>query len=146
VRTESIQPVPDGRILSSMEWPEAEVERVRDLLRTAVRDRGSIRDLEQSIGTADGSLRRVLNGQQKLTLTYLLLILEGLGMSWSEFFRKAFPEDGPERVLGPGERRRRREQEAGESPAPGDLDQAVLRALRELLDPESGRGETGHGK
>lgn len=129
-----------------MEWPEIEVERIRSLLRAAVHDRGSIRDLERKIGTADGSLRRVLNGQQRLTLFYLLLILEGLGMDWGEFFRNAFPEEGPERVLGPGERRRRQEQQGGGSPSPEDLDLAVLRVLRELLSPGSGTGRAPHGQ
>jgi transcriptional regulator with XRE-family HTH domain len=132
-----------------MEWPEIEVERIRSLLRAAVRDRGSIRDLERKIGTADGSLRRVLSGQQKLTLFYLLLILEGLGMSWGQFFRSAFVEEGSDRVPGPGERRRREEQEGGGSPNPEALDLAVLRVLRELLSPGSGTGGSGrthHGR
>jgi hypothetical protein len=74
---------------------EAEVARLRALLKAEVSHRRSLRGLEEELGLEGGGVRKVLNGQANLTLAHVLLFLDAAGASPAGFFREAYPEGEP---------------------------------------------------
>lgn len=123
-----------------MEWTEVEVGRIRRLLRALVEERGTVYALERRLGVADASLRRVLNGEVRLTLYHVLLILDGIGKDRGDFFRSAFRDEG--RTLGPGELRRRQEAAKAGSRQQDEVERAALLALLNILEKKDGAART----
>lgn len=51
----------------------------------------SIRSLEIQSGVGTSIFHKVLKGEVTMQLRHLLMMLDGLGLEWGEFFRKAYP-------------------------------------------------------
>lgn len=73
---------------------DKEVDRLRQLLRTAVKNELSLRALEEELGIT--SARKVLSGSYTLTMAHLVAFLDWAGVSPEEFFKVAYPRPGDE--------------------------------------------------
>ena len=74
---------------------KAESQRLLRLLRLEARLKGiSVRSLEKAAGVGDSVFAKVLSGKVILQMRHVLLMCDGLGLDWEEFFAKAYPPDG----------------------------------------------------
>lgn len=141
----------DGTEPSLRARVEAEVARLRALLKAEVSHRRSLRGLEEELGLEGGGVRKVLNGQANLALAHVLLFLDAVGESPAGFFRDAYPEGEPvaagEAESGPPSRSGREKAEGARPALPSRLTEEdlamalgrlLLRALRDgLAFPET---------
>ncbi len=124
---------------------EDDIRRCAKMLESVVRMDGlSARQLEEKLGYGAGTVNRLFSGKIELKLRHILLILEVIGISPSQFFREVFPEDErprsePEmasRLLDLLERHVPRRSPSPRPAASGvsdeDLDRRILEALERL--------------
>jgi transcriptional regulator with XRE-family HTH domain len=71
---------------------KTESQRLLRLILSEARLRGvSIRSLERTVGVGDSVFAKVLSGRVILQMRHVLLMCDGLGIEWGEFFSKAYP-------------------------------------------------------
>jgi transcriptional regulator with XRE-family HTH domain len=71
---------------------KAESQRLVRLLLAEARSRDvSIRSLERKVGVGDSVFAKVLSGKVTLQMRHVLLMCDGLGIEWGEFFSLAYP-------------------------------------------------------
>lgn len=71
---------------------KAECQRLVRLLLAEARSRDvSIRSLERKVGVGDSVFAKVLSGKVTLQMRHVLLMCDGLGIEWGEFFSQAYP-------------------------------------------------------
>jgi transcriptional regulator with XRE-family HTH domain len=72
---------------------KAEGQRLVRLLLAEARSREiSIRSLERKVGVGDSVFAKVLSGKVTVQLRHILLMCDGLGLEWGDFFALAYPE------------------------------------------------------
>jgi len=72
---------------------KAEGQRLVRLLLSEARSREiSIRSLERKVGVGDSVFAKVLSGQVTVQLRHILLMCDGLGLEWGDFFALAYRE------------------------------------------------------
>jgi transcriptional regulator with XRE-family HTH domain len=77
-----------------------EEARLIELVRKLARERGvSIRQLEARAGVTPSVLYKVLIGKVGMSLRHLLLMCDGLGLPWADFYALAAQEGGDEADL-----------------------------------------------
>jgi transcriptional regulator with XRE-family HTH domain len=71
---------------------KAEGQRLVRLLLAEARSREiSIRSLERKVGVGDSVFAKVLSGKVTVQLRHILLMCDGLGLEWKDFFALAYP-------------------------------------------------------
>jgi transcriptional regulator with XRE-family HTH domain len=115
---------------------DAEVDRLRNLLRAMVEDSGrSFRDIERSLGLGHGYLSHLFNGRLELKFKHVFLLAEELGFNPSDFFLHAYALPGREPARPSRDDRgfrRSGELRPPYPPAPGDRD-TMRELVRELM-------------
>jgi transcriptional regulator with XRE-family HTH domain len=73
----------------------AETLRLAQVLQSIARSQGvSIRSLEKEIGVSEGLFNKILSGKVTLQVRHVLMICDALGLSWADFFAKAYAPEG----------------------------------------------------
>ena len=71
---------------------KGESQRLVRLLLSEARSKGvSIRSLERKVGVGDSVFAKVLSGEVTLQMRHVLLMCDGLGIEWGDFFALAYP-------------------------------------------------------
>lgn len=99
---------------------DIEERRIARALAGQIRDFDlSVRAVERKAGVSYTLFHKVLTGRVALRYSHILMILDSLKVSWTDFFQACYP--------------------AGSSPEDKDLEEKVRKALVSLLLDESGK-------
>jgi transcriptional regulator with XRE-family HTH domain len=76
--------------------PDEESRRLARLLRQLLKlDHRSVRSVEQNLGLGSSALGKVLNGNIRLQVSHVFMILNVLEMTPAQFFYTAYPQKPP---------------------------------------------------
>jgi transcriptional regulator with XRE-family HTH domain len=110
---------------------DAETRRLAERLIALAETKGvSIRKLEEKMGVGHGIFRKILQGQTKMQVRHLLMILDALEVRWGDFFQAAYRGRSAAPAGAVGE----------EDP---EFDRKLRRALRRFLLADEAPDESG---